>query len=134
MKWKKGEYITTDDKSNVDIDYVHRTLNTTYWARGRPKETVKKSIENSIFLSVFKDNRQVGYSRVVSDNATFAWICDVYIDPKHRGNGLGKWLMRCTLKHPSVKVRINLLATKDAQGLYEKYGFERKECMARRGA
>ncbi len=134
MKWKKGEYITTDDKSNVDIDYVHRTLNTTYWARGRPKETVKKSIENSIFLSVFKDNRQVGYSRVVSDNATFAWICDVYIDPKHRGNGLGKWLMRCTLKHPSVKVRINLLATKDAHGLYEKYGFERKECMARRGA
>lgn len=134
MKWKKGEYITTDDKSNVDVNYVHRTLNTTYWAAGRPKEIVKKSIENSVFLSVFKDGRQVGYSRVVSDNATFAWICDVYIDPEHRGSGLGKWLMRCTLKHPSAKVRINLLATKDAQGLYEKYGFERKECMARRGA
>jgi len=134
MKWKKGEYITTDDKSNVDFEYVHRTLNTTYWAKGRAKETVIKSIENSVFLSVFKDGRQVGYSRVVSDNATFAWICDVYIDPEHRGKGLGRWLMRCTLKHPSTKVRINLLATKDAHGLYEKYAFEIKECMVRRGA
>lgn len=129
MKWNNNDYWITDDNDAVDIDYVHRTLNTTYWAADRPKEIVEKSIRNSVMLSLFNHHRQIGYARIVSDYATFAWLCDVYIDPEYRGQGLGAWLCKCYLEHPSSYVSINLLATKDAHALYEKFGFKPKECM-----
>ncbi len=132
MRWTKDKYLITDDKSGADTQYIHRTLNTTYWATQRTYETVVKSLERSDLLSLFDGDTMIGYARVVGDGITFAWLCDVFIAPDYRGKGLGKWLMECVLEHPSMKdCRINLLATKDAQGLYARYGFEPKECMTR---
>ncbi|MFH2037291.1 MAG: GNAT family N-acetyltransferase [Candidatus Zixiibacteriota bacterium] len=133
MEWMKDDFIVTDSVKNIDLEFICQSLNSTYWAKERSKETIEKSIANSVFLSVFKDNRQIGFSRIVTDNSTFAWICDVYIDPSFRGEKLGVWLMKCTLEHPACRVKMNLLATKDAHGLYEKFGFGTKECMRRDG-
>lgn len=132
MKWEKGKFWITDDSALVDVDFYEKALRTTYWAAERPRRTIELAINTSIVLSVFEDKTAVGFARVVSDRATFAWICDVYIDPDYRGRGLGKWLMECTLEHPSTHVRLNLLATRDAHELYEKFDFERYECMVRR--
>ncbi|MEW6236603.1 MAG: GNAT family N-acetyltransferase [Candidatus Omnitrophota bacterium] len=131
MKWIKEDYWITDDKDRVDLDYIAASLQTTYWAKERPKALIEKSIENSFFLTLFKGERPIGFARIVSDCAVFAWLCDVFVDPDFRGGGLGKWLVQCALEHDSMHVKINLLATKDAHGLYEKFSFERKECMVR---
>ncbi len=132
MKWTKGDFWITDDTTALNVDFVATALNTTYWAQDRPRDVIEKSLQNSVVFSLFEDDRQIGFTRTVTDNATFAWICDVYVHPDYRGRGLGKWLMACVLEHPSAQVRINLLATRDAHGLYEQFDFERKECMIRR--
>jgi GNAT superfamily N-acetyltransferase len=135
MEWHKDNFLITDDTARADIDYITASLNTTYWAEGRPRKIVERSIQNSIVLSLFDgDGRQIGLTRIVTDTITFAWICDVYVDPAYRGQGLGKWLMECTMAHPACNTRLRILATRDAHGLYERYGFETGECMwARRG-
>jgi GNAT superfamily N-acetyltransferase len=132
MEWRKGEYTITDDQSFADIDFIHTSLNTTYWAENRSREVVEKSLKNSILLSLLHGDEQVGFTRIVSDFSTFAWICDVYIHPDHRGKGLGVWLMACTMEHPAMDVSLQLLATRDAHGLYEKFGFQVREMMFRR--
>jgi GNAT superfamily N-acetyltransferase len=83
---------------------------------------------------LFKGEEQIGFTRIVSDEATFAWVSDVFVHPDHRGKGLGVWLMECTMAHPVMDVTLQILATKDAQGLYEKFGFQRREMMFRRKA
>ena len=133
MNWKQEDYTITDDNNAADIDFIWETLQKTYWAEGRSRDVVEKSVRNSILFSIFKNDEPVGYARVVSDGITFAWICDVFILPDYRGHGLGKWLMKCCLEHPSTKVNINLLATRDAHGLYEQYGFKQWDCMVLRG-
>jgi GNAT superfamily N-acetyltransferase len=132
MKWHKDNYLVTDDISVVDIDFVTEELNKTYWAEGRTREMVEESLKYSVMFSMFDGKRMIGFARVVTDYSTFAWLCDVYVHPDYRGNGLGVWLMECVYNHPSTEVWINLLATRDAHGLYEKFGFERKECMIKK--
>ncbi|MGD8454808.1 MAG: GNAT family N-acetyltransferase [Anaerolineales bacterium] len=134
MEWKKDEFLITDNQSAADIDFVHTSLNSTYWAENRTREVVEKSLEKSVLLSLFKGEEQIGFTRIVSDEATFAWISDVFVHPDHRGKGLGVWLMECTMAHPVMDVTLQILATKDAQGLYEKFGFQRREMMFRRKA
>ena len=95
------------------------------------KELIIKSIENSILLSLFEDNIQIGFARIVGDGATFAWLCDVFVSENYRGKCLGKFLMKCAMEHPSTNVRTNLLGTKDAHGLYEKYGLSAKKITER---
>jgi GNAT superfamily N-acetyltransferase len=129
MEWHKDKFLITDDAERADIDFITAALNTTYWATGRPRKVVELSIKNSVVLSLFKGDRQIGLTRIVTDYITFAWICDVYVEPANRGRGLGKWLMECTMAHPAANTRLRLLATRDAHGLYEKYGFEIRECM-----
>jgi GNAT superfamily N-acetyltransferase len=129
MKWENDVFWVTDDPGVVDIDFVTISLNTTYWAQGRPRAVIEKSLRNSVVLSLFKDKTQIGLTRIVGDAATFAWICDVYVAPRYRKQGLGKWLVQCALEHPICDVRLRLLATKDAHGLYQKFGFTPKECM-----
>jgi GNAT superfamily N-acetyltransferase len=131
-EWRKGEYTITDDQSFADIGFIHTSLNTTYWAENRSREVVEKSLKNSILLSLLHGDEQVGFTRIVSDFYTFSWICDVYIHPDHRGKGLGEWLMACTMEHPAMDVSLQLLATRDAHGLYEKFGFQVREMMFRR--
>lgn len=136
MKIKKDNYLITDDKNNIDIEYVIYNLHKTYWGKHRKREAIIRSIENSIFISLFYNMKQIGFSRIVTDNATFAWIADVFVDEKYRGRGLGKWLVKNTINHPDIKdIELQLLKTKDAHGLYERFGFTKddvSDCLTRR--
>jgi GNAT superfamily N-acetyltransferase len=130
MEWTNGNYHITDSKKNIDMDFIIDSLHKTYWAENRPKELIVISIENSSFMSLFDNQTQIGFARIVGDNATYAYICDVYISEKYRGKGLGKFLMQCVMDHPSTKVKNKSLGTKDAHGFYEKFGFVKSECMS----
>lgn len=133
MKIKKGDYLITDNKKNIDLDFIIKSLQKTYWAKNRKKEVIINSINNSILISMFKKEQQIGFSRIVTDKAAFAWIADVYIDEKYRGKGLGKWLVKNTTNHPDIKnVSLQLLKTKNAHGVYEKFGFIRDDCLTKR--
>ena len=118
-------YISTD-KSQLEVDVIFDYLsNHSYWAKGRSRETIEKSISNSLCFGVYDDkNKQVGFARVVSDLAVFAWLMDVFILPAFQGHGLGKLLMAEIMTHKDLReVKKWGLGTKDAHGLYEKFGF-----------
>lgn len=132
MEWRHDDLTVVDDRNAVDLEVVHGLLQHSYWAQGRPKEVVAKSLEHSLCFSVLKDGKQIGFARVVTDYAVFAWIADVMIAPEHRGHGAGKFLMQCVTEHPDVKHTMQILCTRDAHGLYEKYGFVRDDCMRKR--
>ena len=108
----------------MDIDVIYSYLSKSYWAEGRTKATVKKSLENSFNFGLFKDGKQVGFARVITDFATFCYLADVFVLEEERGLGLGKWLIQVVVHHPELQVEKGfLLGTKDAHGLYEQYGF-----------
>ena len=129
MQWAKNDYIITDDKNKLDFIFYKESMNTTYWAADRTAETMVKSLEKSTILSMFHKSQQIGFVRLVSDFTTFSWICDVFIHPNYQGRGLSRWLMGCVLEHPSGKTRLNILATSNAAGLYEKFGFSSSELL-----
>ena len=131
MEWSYADFIIDDDYRKTDPDAVCRLLRDTYWARGREIETVQMTIANSHCFNVWKDGRQVGFARVVTDYAVFGWIADVIVDEEFRGLGLGKFLVKCICEHPDIPEHLLVLRTKDAHGLYEKYGFKRNEFMSR---
>jgi len=122
--WSKGDYEISTDPARIDAVIVHEFLTNSYWARGIPVETVRLSIENSIAFGVYHGQQLVGFARIISDLATFAYLADVFILPSHRGRGLSQWLMECIVSHPDLQgLRRWMLATKDAHGLYAKFGF-----------
>ena len=131
MEWTKGEFRLTDDRQCVDLRAVLDLLSQSYWAADRSPEMVAESIQHSICFALLHQKHQIGFVRVVTDYATFAWICDVIVHPAHRGQGLGKWMMECLLEHPVLKNISLVLRTKDAHGLYERFGFERTEYLRR---
>jgi GNAT superfamily N-acetyltransferase len=121
---RKGQYLVSTDRARLDVDAIHAFLTTCYWAKGIPKETVTRSIENSLCFGVYCGGEQVGFARVVSDYATYAYIGDVFVLEAYRGRGLGKLLMECIVSHPALQgLRRWTLATRDAHGLYAQYGF-----------
>lgn len=125
----KNEFIISTDKSKLDVDMIHNYLcNESYWAKNIPVELVKKSIDGSCCFGLFvKENsvvKQFGFARVISDCATFGYLADVFILDAYRGKGLSKWLMETIMNCPDLQgLRRWLLATKDAHGLYTKFGF-----------
>lgn len=121
---KNGFTISTD-KNKLDFAYVHAFLTQSYWSPGVTMEIVKRAAENSMCFGIYNDQgRQVGYARVISDKATFAYVADVFIDEHYRGQGLGKWLMRTIMAHPELQnLRRTILTTRDAHKLYEQCGF-----------
>ena len=123
--WKRDEYSISTDRSLLDIDLIHNFLsNHSYWASGRPREVVERSIDNSLPFGIYKGEQQAGFARIVTDYATFAWVADVFVLPEHRGRGLAKWLMEVIIAHPQLQgFRRGVLSTKDAHGLYERFGF-----------
>jgi GNAT superfamily N-acetyltransferase len=130
-EWQQGGYVVSTDKQRIDLNAVHDFLaNRSYWAKGRTLDIIRRSIDNSIVFGLYAQDaagadRQVGFARVVTDYATFAWLCDVFVSETSRGNGLGKWLIQCVVAHPELQnLRLWLLATRDAHGLYAKYGFK----------
>jgi len=124
MEWNRSEYQVSCDPLKLDVKLVAEFLTNSYWAKGISFPTVKKALENSICFAVLKGNRQIGFARVITDYATFAYLGDVFILPDYRGFGLGQWLIECIINHPQLQnFRRWLLATRDAHGLYEKFGF-----------
>jgi GNAT superfamily N-acetyltransferase len=125
MSFKNDNYEISIDKSRLQIDVIQRFLaEDSYWAQNRTLEQTETAIENSICFGVYAGERQIGFARVVSDCATFAYIGDVFILEEFRGSGLSKRLMEAMLAHPDLQnLRRWILATKDAHGLYEQFGF-----------
>lgn len=117
--------ITVDtDPARLDLAVVHGFLAESYWAKGIPLETVRRSIRNSLCFGLYEAENQIGFARVVSDRATFAYLADVFVLESHRGRGLGKLLMGAVVAHPDLQgLRRWMLATRDAHGLYAQYGF-----------
>jgi len=128
-EWQRGEYTISTEPARLDISLLHNYLSTTsYWAQGRTVEVVKRSIENSLCFGLYKIGaahpEQVGFARVVTDYATFAWLADVFVLAESRGQGLAKWLLEVIVSHPELQgLRRWLLATKDAPELYRRFGF-----------
>ncbi len=124
QEWRRGEYIISTDKRRLDLSIIHGFLTTSYWAAGIPLEIVKKSIEHSLPFGVYKGDEQVGFARVITDYATFAYIGDVFILEDYREQGLSKWLMQVIADHSELQgLRRWLLLTRDAHELYKKTGF-----------
>jgi len=123
MEWEFGEYRISNDKSLLPIERVKELLWNSYWANERSAEAIEKSIHNSDCYGVYKDKELVGFARVVTDHATVYWLCDVIVDEKHRGQGIGKNLVKRIVESGDYKDIRGILATKDAHGLYEQFGF-----------
>ena len=133
MEWLERDYTLTDDPARLDLDAVCRLLHSTYWAARRGADVIEKSLQHSINFSLFHAGLQVGFARMITDRATHAYLCDVVIAPEHRGLGIGKWMLRQILEHPSVRgCRIDLF-TRDAQEFYRAFGFgaHKDECLVR---
>ena len=124
MQWQRENFVINTDPALLALDFIHDYLcNQSYWAQGRSREMVAKSIENSLCFGVYAEARQVGFARVVTDYVTFAWLCDAFIIQTHQGLGLGKWLIECVVAHPELQsAKTILLATRDAHQLYRRYG------------
>lgn len=121
---QRGEITVTTDRTSMDLDMAHKFLASSYWAAGIPRDIFLRSVENSLCFGVFENDRQVGFARVITDYATYAYLADVFILESHRGKGLSKFLMECIVAHPQLQgLRRWTLATRDAHGLYEKFGF-----------
>ena|SRR5438105_9100011 len=119
-----NEYEISTDKRRLDVAAVHAYLTQSYWSAGVPRTTVERAIEGSLCFGVFFRGGQVGFARVVTDNATFGYLADVFIVEPHRGQGLSKRLMEFIFAHPDLHgLRRFMLATKDAHGLYRQFGF-----------
>ena len=123
-EYARGPYWITTDTHKLDIDAIHAYLSRSFWAEGIPKETVAKAIVNSLCFGLFDSAEQIGLARVVTDRATFAYLCDVYVLETHRRLGLGKWLIETVMAHPDLQgLRRFQLVTRDAHGLYSRHGF-----------
>lgn len=124
-EWRRGDYLISTDRSLLDLRMIQDYLsNSSYWAVGRSLETVTRSIENSLSFGLYENGKQVGFARVVTDYATFAWLADVFVLESARGRGLGTWLVEVILAHPQLQgFRRWSLATKDAHEIYRKFGF-----------
>jgi GNAT superfamily N-acetyltransferase len=121
---RDGLTISTDP-ARLDSHAIHDMLSRAYWAQGRTLVTVERTLQHSLTFGVYDGQSQIGLARVVSDYATFAWLCDVFIHENYRGRGVGKWLMETLLKHPDLRdVRRFLLVTRDAHSLYSRYRFK----------
>lgn len=127
MNWLHGSYMLSDDQNDLDFEAIMRLMRLTYWAAERPREVIARAIEHSLCFGLFHGKEQVGFARAVTDTATFTWICDVIIDPAHRGGGIGKWMVETVLAHPSIAPTRWVLATRDAHTLYKRYGFTEAE-------
>jgi ribosomal protein S18 acetylase RimI-like enzyme len=125
QSFERNGFAVSTDRQRLDPIAIHDYLcNRSYWAEGRPLETVRRSLANSLCFGLYDQDRQIGLARVVTDYATYGYMCDVYVLEDYRGKGLGKWLVECVMAHPALQnLRKFSLATRDAQELYRRFGF-----------
>jgi GNAT superfamily N-acetyltransferase len=122
--YTRGDYTISTDPSRLDADAIYGYLSRSYWAAPRPRQIVELSLRHSLNFGLYHGREQVGLARVITDYATYAYLCDVYVLEEHRGQSLGKWLVDTMINDPSLQyVRRFMLATRDAHGLYAQYGF-----------
>lgn len=123
-EWRRDAFTISTDRSKLDREAILEFLAGSYWASGIPREIVDRSIEGALCFGLFENGRQIGFARVITDAATFAYLADVYVLESHRGRGLATWLMESILAHPELQgLRRWMLVTRDAHGLYRKVGF-----------
>jgi len=121
---QRGSFTISTDPARLDVDAIHSFLSRSYWATGIPRSVVERSIRGSVCFGVYAGAQQVGFARVITDGATFAYLADVYVLQEYRGQGLAKWLMEVIMAHPAVQgLRCFTLVTRDAHGLYSRFGF-----------
>lgn len=124
MEYKRDNFTISDDAYRLDVDAICDFLSRSYWANKRPRDLIEKSIQHSLNFGVYDNSKQIGFARVVTDRAVFAYLCDVFIHEQYRGHSLGKWMMECILAHPDLQgLRRWCLLTQDAHGLYQQFGF-----------
>ena len=133
-----GKYEISTEPERLDLELIHGVLSTSYWAEGRPRDVVERSIRHSLCFGVFDGDRQVAFARVITDRAVFGYLADVFVAPDYRGRGISKGLMAAIVEHPDVRrLKLFLLRTRDAHGLYEQFGFapvsHPEELMVRHG-
>jgi GNAT superfamily N-acetyltransferase len=120
----RGGFTISTDPARLDLDVIHGFLTTSYWSDGIPREVVTRALGHSLCFGAYEDGRQVGFARVITDRATFAYVADVFVLASHRGRGVGKHLMACIVAHPELQdLKLWTLFTRDAHGLYQQYGF-----------
>jgi GNAT superfamily N-acetyltransferase len=124
IEYHRGNFSILTDREKLNIDFIYDYLcRQSYWAQGRTRQIVEKSIRNSLCFGLFDGEQQIGFARLVTDYSTFAWLCDVFVADTHQGHGLGKWLIDSVVSHPEMgAVKYIMLATRDAHELYRKYG------------
>jgi GNAT superfamily N-acetyltransferase len=123
-EYRKGKFTVSTDRSRLDLDVIHSYLKDCYWAQGIPRAILVRSIKNSLCFGLYTRGRQIGFARVISDFATYAYLGDVFVLDSFRGLGLGKWLMECIMCDPRLqRLRRWSLVTRDAHGLYSQFGF-----------
>lgn len=120
----RGEFTVSTDRDRIDIGAVHGYLTGAYWSPGIPEDVVRRAIAGSICVGVYHGDQQAGFARVITDRATYAYLCDVFVVEQYRGRGLAKWMMEVVMGHPALQgLRRFTLATRDAHGLYAQFGF-----------
>jgi GNAT superfamily N-acetyltransferase len=127
QEWTRGEYAISGDRRRLDLEVIHGFLTRSYWAEGRSREQVALSIAHSLPFGLYHRDAQVGFARVVTDRAVFAFLADVFVLEAHRGRGLGVWLVDVVTGLPSLRRLRWLLGTRDAHGLYRRFGFAEPE-------
>jgi GNAT superfamily N-acetyltransferase len=125
MEWTRGDFVISTDPERLDRESIHRFLASSYWSPQVPRAVVDRSIDHSMPFGLYEGGRQVGFARVITDRATFAYVADVYVLEAHRGRGLALWLMETIRAHPELQnLRRWTLFTRDAHPLYRKVGFQ----------
>jgi len=126
QEYRQGEFEISTDPARLDAEAIHQFLAyESYWAAGMARDVLEKALAHSLNFGLYSGPRQIGLARVVTDYATFAYLCDVYVHADYRGQGLGQWLMGCVVAHPELQtLRRFALATRDAHGLYEQFGWK----------
>lgn len=128
QEWARLGFTVCCDPSKFDFEVIHGFLSSSYWSPGVPRAVVEKAIANSLAFGLFAGEQQIGLARVVTDYATYGYLADVFVVEGYRGHGLGKWLMECVMAHPALQgLRRFGLVTRDAQGLYQQFGFRELE-------
>jgi GNAT superfamily N-acetyltransferase len=123
-EYHQDEFVISTDPARLDHEVIHGFLVHCYWAEGIPRETLARSIQNSLCFGIYGPGKQIGFARVISDYATYAYLGDVFVLEEYRGRGLGKWLMECIMRHPRLQgLRRWGLVTRDAHALYARFGF-----------
>jgi len=125
MEWIRGSFVVSDDKRRLAVPAVQALLLQSYWAKDHSPEKIQKMIENSFCLGVFANEQLIGFTRIVTDKTTFAWITDFIVDEKYRRQEFGSWLMGCLLEHPDLTETSKGLGTQDAEEFFIKFGFTR---------